>query len=127
MKKWTSQTCSLALALAVLPFLAGCDQEQANSAPITEPVVAQAPTDASADLNAPLDAGISETDPPDPAVVEDKLAEAPGTIISTPETASASVSGNPHLSEVVKLVQAGVGESVLMAYVTNSGTAFNVS
>src|SRR5204863_571521 len=37
------------------------------------------------------------------------------------------VSGNPHLSEVVKLVQAGVGESVLMAYVTNSATAFNVS
>src|SRR4051812_11714894 len=123
MKKWTSQTCSLALALAVLPLLAGCDQEQANSAPIAGTEVAQAP----ADTNAPLDATVSDANPPPPEVMEDKLSNAPATVISTPSTASVSGSNNQQLNEVVKLVQAGVGEAVLMAYVTNSPTAFNVS
>jgi len=44
------------------------------------------------------------------------MENAPGKVISTPETATpAAVSNsNPQLSEIVKLVQAGVGEPVLM-------------
>src|SRR6185437_259090 len=56
------------------------------------------------------------------------LSTAPGTIISTPETSSANTNvNNPQITDFVKLVQAGVGESVLMAYVTNSPGAFNLS
>src|SRR5262245_45629839 len=101
MKKWTFQTCGLALVLAALPFLGACDQEQANSAPITAPVTTQNSTDPAAAPAAdvatpsvagtPVDATISGPNAPAPEAVENQLADAPGTIISTP-SASANTS-----------------------------------
>jgi hypothetical protein len=118
MKATIFQKSSLALILALTPFLWGCDQ-QANSATVSD-TVAAAPAQPPSDLTA--------ADANEPAGTnEDVLANADGKLISTPDVASTNVSNNPQLTDFVKLVQAGVGESVLMAYVTNSPTPFNLS
>jgi uncharacterized membrane protein YgcG len=121
MKAKLFQRCGLAVLLAIIPLFGGCDQERANSAPVTNVLTSQPPAEAAGfDTNQPV---------PTPAeqATQDELANAPGKIISTPETASTNVSNNPRLGDFVKLVQAGLGDSVLMAYVTNSPTAFNLS
>src|ERR1041385_2667426 len=99
MKTWTFQRCGFLLALAMLPLAGGCNPQEANSALVPDSVTNQQPMEAAGD----------ETNSFAPEVAEDKLAEASGTIISTPNTAT-NVSDNPQLSEIVKLVQAGVGE-----------------
>jgi hypothetical protein len=113
----------LALVLAaVIPFVGGCDQS-AKSAPVTDlntnDTVATVATPS--DTNSP---SADATEQPDTA--DQQLEDAPGTIISTPATATAP-SNNPQVGEVVKLAQAGVGDSILMAYVTNSPSAFKLS
>jgi len=68
----------------------------------------------------------NQADPNQPSGDEQSLSDAPGQIISTPDTAPAT-SNNPQLNEVAKLARAGVGESIMLAYVTNSPNAFNMS
>jgi hypothetical protein len=123
MKSLTHSTCGLALALTLaglIPFVGGCDQS-AKSAPVadlnTNDMVTSTATPS--DTNSP-----DATEQPDTA--DQQLENAPGTIISTPTTATAP-SNNPQIGEVVKLSQAGVGDSILMAYVTNSPSAFKLS
>src|SRR4051812_3606447 len=114
MKARIFQKCSLVLMLALAPFIWGCS-EQANSAPVNATATDAQVTDSQppADVEA-VPADDSSTNADDP------LANADGKLISTPDVASTNVSNNPQLTDFVKLVQAGVGESVLMAYVTNS-------
>ncbi len=123
MKARTFQNFGLALLLALAPLFWGCDQERANSATINDTT---APT-----TNAALDAadGQPPADANEPVVsdADSALENADGKLMSTPDTASTNTSNNPQLTDFVKLVQAGVGESVLMTYVTNSATPFNVS
>jgi hypothetical protein len=129
MKAITFPRCGLILALALAPFLSGCDPGQAMSAPANE-AAAEAPNSAP---TADADAAALDTNAASPADIaagtnaDAALENANGKLISTPDTASANVSTNPQLTDFVKLVQAGVGESVLLAYVTNSPSAFNVS
>jgi hypothetical protein len=123
------QNCGLALMLVSAPFIGGCDEERANSAPVagsTTTAVTSQPPDNVSDTQ--MDS-VSTTDPdqPAPSEADQELADAPGTIISTPENNSTNTSNNPQLADFVKLVQAGVGESVLTAYVTNSPAPFNIS
>jgi hypothetical protein len=123
MKAKLFQMCGLALFLALVPLFGGCDQERANSATVPDVATSQPPVDATVvpgDTNqtAPT-AAQQET--------EQELENAPGKIISTPDSGSTNASNNPHLTEFVKLVEAGLGENVLMAYVTNSPTPFNIS
>ena len=119
MKATIFQKSGLVLMLALAPFFGGCEQ-QADSASVndTTPITtnSQPPADLTAvDTNEPV------------ATNDDALANAEGKLISTPTMSSTNTSNNPQLADFVKLVQAGVGESVLMAYVTNSSTAFNLS
>ncbi len=113
----------LALALGLGPLLSGCN-EQANSAPVTDistnSVSSQAPPPGAPAMDS------TQADSNQPSGDEQSLADAPGQIISTPDTAPAT-SNNPQLNEVAKLARAGVGESILLAYVTNSPNAFNMS
>ncbi|HWC58084.1 MAG TPA: DUF6600 domain-containing protein [Verrucomicrobiae bacterium] len=127
MKASFIQKCSFALALAVAPFLAGCDQDSAGAATANDPTNIQAAQaqPASADSTA-TDTNVI-TDDSVATNADANLENAEGKLISTPETASTNVSNNPQLTDFTKLVQAGVGESVLLAYVTNSPSAFNVS
>jgi hypothetical protein len=84
-----------------------------------------APADADADVQATN--AISAADVAAGTNADAALENANGKLISSPDTAGTNVSNNPQLNDFVKLVQAGVGESVLLAFVTNSPTAFNVS
>jgi hypothetical protein len=123
MKAQMFRSCGLALILALIPLFSGCDQQRADSAPVTNVLTSQPPANAIA-ANSDQD---QDTNRPDSALTEEQLDDAPGNIISTPDVGSTNTSNNPRLTDFVKLVQAGMGDSVLMAYVTNSPTPFNVS
>jgi hypothetical protein len=135
MKASMFQKCSVALALAVAPFFGGCDAGQsASAASVNEPAAQSAntqsasdPATADAEANAQDTNAISAADVSAGTNADTVLEKANGQLISSPDTAGTNVSNNPQLSDFVKLVQAGVGESVLLAYVTNSPSAFNVS
>jgi uncharacterized protein DUF6600 len=119
MKATIFQKSGLLLLLAFAPFFGGCN-EQANSATVNDTVPSVS--------NSQPPSNVAMTDTNEVlSTNDDALANADGKLISTPEVASTNVSNNPQLADFVKLVQAGVGESVLMAYVTNSQTAFNLS
>jgi len=119
MKVTIFQKSGLVLMLALAPFLGGCEQ-QAHSADVNAPAPVMTDNQPPAELTA--------TDTNEPvATNDDALANADGKLISTPAMSSTNISNNPQLGDFVKLVQAGVGESVLLAYVTNSSTAFNLS
>ena len=127
MKASFFQKCSLALALAVAPFLAGCDQDRAGAATANDTDTPIQLAQAQPDATPPSAEATPATDDSTSTNADDALANAEGKLMSTPETAGTNVSTNPQLTDFVKLVQAGVGETVLLAYVTNSPTAFNVS
>lgn len=61
---------------------------------------------------------------PNPSVAA-TAASAPATAQPEP-IASANVAMSPGLGEVVKLVQAGVGEEIISAYITNSTEVFDI-
>jgi hypothetical protein len=119
MKATILKKSGFVLLLALAPFFGGCN-EQANSATVNDTVPSVA------NGQPPANSAMTDTNEM-LATNDDALANAEGKLISTPDTASTNVSNNPQLTDFVKLVQAGVGESVLMAYVTNSQSAFNLS
>jgi hypothetical protein len=59
--------------------------------------------------------------PPAPTTAADASAVPPASITPPP-----SILPNSPLAEVIKLVQAGVDESVILSYVTNSASTFNL-
>jgi hypothetical protein len=111
--------------LALIPFFAGCDEERANSATVTN--LSASPPPISSPALGTNQSAPAPTNQASAEATDEELANAPGKIISTPEGTSTNVSNNPRLNDFVKLVQAGLGESVLMAYVTNSPTPFSLS
>lgn len=121
MKSLTHSACGLALVLALaalMPFAGGCGQS-AKSASVTGMGTNQTPAAVATDTNSPPPASAAQSD-----AADQQLANASGTVISSPAGAAAN---NPQLGEVVKLAQAGVGESILTAYVTNSPSPFRLS
>lgn len=64
-----------------------------------------------------------ETPPPD----ADNLANAKGQLVSDERPLPPSIAPGTPAAEIVKLAQAGVDESVMLAYVSNSGSLFNLS
>lgn len=132
MKASIFQKCGLILALALAQFLVGCEPDQAISATVNDSgaEVAQAPATpepASTTADVTDAPPISSADVAAGTNADAVLENANGKLISSPDVAGTNVSNNPQLTDFVKLVQAGVGENVLLAYVTNSPSAFNVS
>src|SRR5215472_6180003 len=122
MNTQTLQRFGLALALALGPLAGGCDQQRAQSAPVGDTASATVTNQLQGDSAPAAD----NPAPASPAAGDQQLADAPGKIISSPG-AAANTNTNPQLNQVVKLAQAGVGEAIMMAYVTNSPNTFNVS
>src|SRR6185437_1590204 len=110
MKASFFQKCSLSLALAVAPFLAGCDQDRAGAATANDTDTPIQLAQAQPDATPPSAEATPATDDSTSTNADDALANAEGKLMSTPETAGTNVSTNPHLTDFVKLVQAGVGE-----------------
>lgn len=97
----------LGVALATLALASACSQQSSNaqSEPVAPPVVSAPPAPPAPATPAP---------PPIPAVTV-KPATIPSNIVPT----------SP-LAQVVRLAQAGVDESIIMVYVTNSSRTFNL-
>lgn len=105
------------LGLSSLMLCTGCDEQSSQAA---EAPAVQAPS-------VPGDAKpATVTAPADPKATNLPPVAVNGTNIVPQLLAPADLKLSPALAEVVKLVQAGVGESVLMAYITNSAEVFNI-
>jgi hypothetical protein len=146
--KTNFRVLALGMGFASLALCVGCqeDQAKANGPLIANagPTLALAPAEADTKPAAPPSSKPSEAPvpvvkneaPPPPAAP----AVPPGSIIITKATATnappaTNVVGappagpptlSPALSEVVRLLEANVGQDVLMAYITNSTIPFNV-
>ncbi|HEY9509941.1 MAG TPA: hypothetical protein VIV82_08785, partial [Verrucomicrobiae bacterium] len=120
--KWSLGAC-----LAVLPF-AGCGQRRASDpGPMvvynqeTTPVPL-APIPVATNWNASDDI---ETNGPPPEAAEESLENAPAQIVAPAQAPSNALSASA--AEIIKLAQAGVDEGVMLAYVTNSPNAFQLT
>jgi hypothetical protein len=128
---------ALGAGLLSLALCAGCDQPSASAqeAPATSDpkaqVIAAADQPKVADAK-PAEAKPAETNPAQPAPAS------PAPVVAAPEPGATDTNVaqsplpagqlklTPALADVIKLVQAGVGEEVLMTYVTNSADIFNI-
>ena len=123
MKTQTFWTWSLGLALALLPLAGGCDQQTAMSAPATD-TTATSTTAAPASSTTNL---LTITNAPTPEAAVQDLENATGKVVSTPESSSVLAPIPEPAADVAKLAQAGVDESVMLAFVTNSSSIFNLT
>lgn len=121
MKSRTHWKWSLGLVLAALPFAGGYSQETPaqpiNNAPALNQQVTQA-----ADAAAPT--------PADPALAnpaaEDDVVDAPAQPLTTAKPLPPGVRPSAAVAEVLKLADSGVDEGVMLAFVTNSTSIFNL-
>jgi len=129
---------ALGAGLMSLVLCMGCDQQSARAQEVPAKADTKPPVVAAADEPKP-----AETKPAEPAATPTAPLEAPA-VADTKATAAPSPSGasdtnvvqapvppsqvklTPALADVIKLVQAGVGEEVLMSYITNSADIFNI-
>lgn len=128
MKKWIVRSFSLGLVLTLLPLLWGCSRSGAkpvagapaatNPVPATGAVPAE-PTPSPV-AEAATNAFPDEADEVDPA-------SAPAQPVSAEKPLPPNVRSFGPVAELSKLVQSGVGESVLQAFVANYPSPFNLS
>ena len=110
------------VSLAALPLLRGGSQELSNSAPVPA-APAVAPT---ANQEIPS-AMAAVTNAASPEEAEQKLEDAPRGSCFHSKAVPSNVKLSTPALEVVKLAQAGVDESVMLTFVTNSPYVFNLS
>src|ERR1051325_7308314 len=116
------------LTLAMLPFGAGCTQENAESPSVLATAANAEPAIAATNADSTTAAPVESTPPPP---IETATS---ATVGSTPAPAPEAgkklppnIRPNSPLAEVVKLTQAGVDEGVIYTYITNSPSTFNLS
>ena len=117
MKQELFWTCSLILALAALPLAGGCNPQSANSAPAVASDTNQPSASAEAAAN---------TNAPSPETAVEQLESAPGQLVSPAAAPPENVNLTASAADVLKLAQAGVDESVMLSFVTNSPSTFNL-
>ncbi len=122
MKNRVHRKWSLGLALVVLP-VAGSFQQESFSQPLnTTPVVEAAA--ASPEVAAPAPAVVNAL--PAAQTAEDDTVDAPARPISTVKPLPPGVRLTGPVAEVLRLAESGVEESVILAFVTNSTSTFNL-
>src|SRR5258706_2996698 len=118
MKTQTSRVVTLAILSASLWFCVGCNQQiaAADESPAGDALL-------QADAVQPEDSAAAPESAPSAAsatnAVEARLVK--------PAELPENLKFSPPVKEVVKLVQAGVSEDVILAYVTNAAQPFNLS
>ena len=133
MKKCLVSYAMFGLSVVALPFLGGCTQQNAGTNPFVATANAQPAT---GDTNQLLTASTNlpvgtETAAAEPGAATAPKAAAPTNAPAVAEATSEplpptemkpppNVRLSPVLSEVVKLVQSGVEEAVLLSYITNT-------
>lgn len=117
---------SLGLALSALPLVGACNQQTTNT-PQSLVTAAQAEPSVATATNATMLAG----DPAAPAAPE--VTPSPdGASVPTPapnsgKTLPPNINPSNPVGEVVKLAQAGVDEAVMLSYVNNATSMFNLA
>ena len=113
---------NLGLALLVLPLAAGCLQQAASLPEISPPtVIAEAPLESTLQ-SAAEDDGASSAE----RVAEADLSNAAAKAVLTEQALPPTIRPGSPLAEVVRLADSGVDESVVLAFVTNSTSTFNL-
>ncbi|MEK7707201.1 MAG: hypothetical protein AAB380_04310, partial [Verrucomicrobiota bacterium] len=115
---------SLGLALSALPFVGACNQ-QTTDAPQSLVTAAQAEPSFTPDTSAATLAGgpaAPETTPPPP-----ESAPVPAPAPNSGKKLPPNIKPSSPVGEVVKLAQAGVDEAVMLSYVNNSASMFNLA
>jgi len=128
LSKWSVILLSLALPLA-----GGCLQNNSEAPPPVVNVVNPAPTPppgatvaAVADTNSAV-ATDAPVEPEIAAEADDALANAPIKEITPGAVPPTAVKTTPAVEEIVKLVNSGVDEAVMAAYVSNSVSRFELN
>jgi hypothetical protein len=124
MKSRMCRVWGLGLSLLVLPLAGGCLPQASSS--VENAVVAAETEKPSPPVVAPL-----ADEPVAPVEAADdensaEISDAPATPVSDDITVPANLRPSPAASEVIKLANSGVGESVLLTVVTNSTGTFNL-
>ena len=120
MKTRDHWTWSLGLVLAALPLSSYYAQEAPNQPAINPPSVAQGvAADPAAQQPADQTGAAAQGAEPD-------LADAAFQPISTEKPLPAQVKPTAPVAEVIRLAESGVEEGVILAYVTNSPSMFNL-
>lgn len=115
------------LGLALLPLAGGCRQQQATSAPpVTAVAIEPSPVLAEAappPASAAQAGSLLPTNGPTAAELENAAVKPVATEKSIPANIHPSATAN----EVIRLANSGVDENVMLAYVTNSASTFNLN
>ncbi len=120
MKNRTLWTWSLALAIA-LPFVGGCVQEASSSTQNNAPAINTEPdSEVALQTAANADAVAPEETP------EEEISNAAVRPVSTEKTPPPNVKVTGAVSEIVKLADSGVDETVMLAFVSKSTSTFNL-
>jgi hypothetical protein len=117
MKNMLFSKLSLGLFTVLIPLLAGSEPDPAASPSADSAITNQEPATMSDGL----------TNAPSAEAAEQRLEDAPGQVVSTAGTAPENVALSGPAAEVVRLAQAGVGENVMLSFVTNSPNTFDLS
>jgi hypothetical protein len=127
--KTNLSAAAMSLGLLSLALCAGCDQQSAGAQEVPTKTEVQPAVIAAADEPKPADGKPAEpaATPPAAAVTDAKTPAAPTdtNLVQNPVSPD-QLRLTPALEDVIKLVQAGVGEEVLMTYITNSVGIFNM-
>lgn len=120
MKTLMLRVCYLGLAVSTVLLGPGA-KEQAN-ADVPDPIADVLPPLLIADADAEIDYPAPLAAPPP----SDTNAPAKPPVMVQEPSVPSNLKVSPAMAEVLKLVQAGVGDAVLMAYITNSTDIFSV-
>ena len=108
----------MALALA-LPLAAGCVQQASSSTESSTPVIR---VETSPEVGGQ---SVAE-DSPGEQVREENITDAPARPISTEKVLPPNLKATGPVAEIIKLADAGVDESVMLAFVNKSMSTFNL-
>jgi hypothetical protein len=124
MKNRIFKKFGLGLTVAVLPLAGGCLQ-QSNPPPPGYESSTFAPL-ASDNPGTALAASVEDASPMPPAEAAVDPAAAPAKVVAPALEAPPSVRFTPAAGEIVRMADSGLGESVMLAYVTNAAGAFDL-
>ena len=127
MKNQTLWKLSLRLALIILPLANGCARQE-----LPPPTTLITPAPAAEYALAPAQTAAPEAAPtPSPATSPvaapaTNILDAPAVPLSADQTPPPNVRTNGPLADIIKLAHSGVDQAVLLAFITNSTSPFNL-
>src|ERR1039457_2947901 len=132
MKTNLFRKCTFGASLLLLPLLASCSPQTSDTPPSTTNV--QAGSSNTPVVLASAAPAAETSDPPDPVPppATPPPPPDPSQVSVGPETSTAAnelppfISPTSPLAQVVRLTQAGVDQSIVLTYVTNSSGTFNL-